>query len=111
MQFNRDLRLGKRGVCWLHGTLALLAVLALMVMRNVPPQFSGTPAASASVSSVTVHQQRPRFNCDTFKWTVPARSFAMLLPSGESADLAPNSLRFQTLQRKGFHYNRPPPAA
>lgn len=101
----------KSGTRWFHAMLGLAAICALLVSRNLPPDFhAATSAHYSAVRAVRSHDQRPRFNCDGLKWSVPASRFVALPPRAESAHLTAPSQAFSALQTKGFHYNRPPPA-
>lgn len=101
----------------IHATLAI-AALALLVARNVPPNFpqarflqhssiSNLPA----IGAISTHDQRPRFDCGQLDWSAPVNGFLPFPPTTTSAGLPSTSHFFSTLRIEGFQYNRPPPAA
>jgi hypothetical protein len=101
----------RAGIRWMDGLLGIVAVFALLVGRSVPPDFASASVLHSSViHTFASHHQRPRFNCDASKWTVPANFFVALPPAGEAAPIGLSPQLFSNLQTKGFHYNRPPPA-
>lgn len=96
--------------------LAFPALVALLVARNVPPEFQKAPAPqSSTIHSVSTlrasssHDQRPRFDCNGLGWSVPVAQFLPFPPASLSTHLTSASQIFPTLHVKGFHYNRPPP--
>jgi hypothetical protein len=99
----------------IHAIL-VVAAFALLIARNVPPDFpqalslqhssiSGVP----TVHAISSHDQRPRFDCNGLHWSAPVESFLPFPPSTISAHLTSASQFFPALRIKGFHYNRPPP--
>jgi len=110
MSLKRYSRIRNRAAGWMRVIPALAALLALVVARNVPPQFTrvASPQHSA-ISAIARHQQRPRFDSATSHWSGPVARFLPFAPTTESAHTAPAPQLSSTLQTKGFHYNRPPP--
>jgi hypothetical protein len=93
-----------------HAWLAIAALFAVLVARNLPFHFPTGDDPHSGVHALSSHDQRPRFSCDGLKCSIPAARFAPLPPSSEAAHVAPTPELLSTLQTKGFHYNRPPPA-
>ena len=104
---------GRRETVWPTAILAFVAVFALLVARIDPPEFSKAPSLHhSSVSAFSNHNNhRPRFDNGGLQWSAPARSFLHLPPAAVGAQFTTTSQLFSTLQTKGFHYNRPPPAS
>jgi hypothetical protein len=98
------------GIHWVQGFLGVAVLLALLVARSVPPEFPSATNSASSIHAVSSHDQRPRFNCDATKWSLPTRSFQPLRSSGTSSLIRPESPLFSSLQATGIHYKRPPPA-
>jgi hypothetical protein len=101
----------------IHAILAL-AAFALLVARNVPPDFPQAPfpqhtsiSSLATVRAISTHDQRPRFDCSQLDRSAPINGFLPFPPTTTSAHFISASQFFSTLRIKGFHYNRPPPAA
>jgi hypothetical protein len=95
--------------------LGLAGLLALLVARSVPPHFPATPtlqttAIAAAHDAPLKHDQRPRFDNNESQWSAPVQSFQPSPPVAESPHIASIPGLFCTLQSRGFHYNRPPPA-
>lgn len=95
-----------------------IAALALLVARNIPPEFSKIASLQQSatssvslVSAVSTHDQRPRFDCSGLQWSSPVNRFLPLPPAATSSHLRPPSQIFPALHVKGPHCNRPPPVA
>jgi hypothetical protein len=97
-----------RTIC-IRAALASIALLAVLAARNVPPHFRSVSSVHSAACADSQHDQRPRFDNSGSKWSAPVDSFRPVPPAAESADLAPASRLFSTLQTKGFHFNRPPP--
>jgi hypothetical protein len=95
----------------IRGALAIAAFCALLIARDVPPQFVQAHVHHRSVTSVSNHDQRPRFDVGWLTWTVPGDRFLLLPPAARSVHLNTPFALFPSLNPKGFHYNRPPPAS
>jgi hypothetical protein len=108
-------RLGANRVCTVIGIAALFS---LLVARNVPPEFpkvaplrhSATNSVSL-ISSVSSHDQRPRFDCGGLQWIAPLKAFLPFPPAETSSHLTSPSQIFPAFRNKGPHFNRPPPVA
>jgi len=109
MSLGQHFRSGRSGTIWMRVALASIALFAVLVTRNVPPDFPKAPAVHSAISASSHHDQRPRFDNSGSQWSTPATSFRPTPPTAESAHLTPTPQLFSTLQTKGFHYNRPPP--
>ena len=97
---------------WAQGMLALAALFALLVNRNVPPNFPEVSSLQhSSVSEVANHNQRPRFDSNSLQWSAPVKAFQPLPPAAVPVHLASASQWLPTIHTKGFHYNRPPPVS
>ena len=114
MLVNRNPRYVRQ--TFIRALLALPALLALLVARNVPPDFPKVsnlecPSSScvSTLSATSSHDQRPRFDCNGLGWSVPVAQFLPFPPAAVSTHLTSASQLFPTLHLKGFHYNRPPP--
>lgn len=110
MRLSFDFRGRKRRISLSRGLLGVASLLALLVVRSVPPELPHTSLHHLSVRAVAQHEQRPRFDSDSSQWTVPVKSFVPAPPSEESARLTPSLQSLSILQTKGYRYNRPPPA-
>lgn len=114
MSFDKDSRNATR--FRIHVVLAVAAVFALLVARSVPPQF---PKAAflqhssidtlSTISAVSSHNQRPRFDCNGLYWSVPVSEFLPFPPTAKASHLTAALETFPALRTKGQHYNRPPP--
>jgi len=112
MSLNRHPRNAKRGTIWVQTFVASIALFALLVIRNAPPDFPKPSSLHhCSINAVSSHDQRPRFNAGGLEWSAPVSHFLSFPPAAESARLTPVSQLSSPLQTKGFHYNRPPPAS
>lgn len=104
-----DLRRTKRS-SFAYGLFVAIALFALLTARSVPPDFPGAPGFHTSIHSVSHHQQRPRFNCETPNWSVATATVTPAPPDAESAHVFPSHDFLSTFSTKGFRFNRPPPA-
>lgn len=105
-------RRAKRKAIYFQLIAALMALFALLVMRNAPPEISQLPSLHhSSLRSVSNHGHRPHFDSDASQWSAPVSHFLPFPPVAESAHLAFSSQEFSSFQAKGFHYNRPPPVS
>lgn len=102
----------------IHAILAVAGLFAVLVARNVPPDFPslGTLQQSSvntlsTISAVSSHDQRPRFDCNGLHWTVPTRQYLPFPPTAKTSHLNSPSEIFPAVSIKGDHYNRPPPVA
>ncbi len=96
---------------WIHGMLAFAALFAFLVSRYAPPRFLATPSLHhSSVSAVSDHNSRPRFEFNGSQWSAPVGGFLPLPPRAVSVPVTAFSLLFPSFQTKGIPYNRPPPA-
>lgn len=95
----------------IHALAAFAVLSAFLIARNVPPRFPKAPAHYSSISAVSGHHQRPHFDSDGSQWIAPVRSFQPFPPTAIATSLPSASQLFSTLETKGFHYDRPPPAA
>jgi hypothetical protein len=102
----------------IHAILASAGLFALLVARNVPPDFQrvctlqpSTVNTLSTVSAVSSHDQRPRFDSNGLHWSVPAREFLPFPPTATTHHLTSASEIFPALSIKGDRYNRPPPVA
>jgi hypothetical protein len=116
MSLDRHPRSGRRGTIRIHAIVAFSALVALLVARNIPPDFHqavslqySSVASVFSISAVSSHDQRPRFDCNGSQWSAPAASFLPFPPAAVSVHSACTSHLFPNRNTKGFHYNRPPP--
>jgi hypothetical protein len=101
-----------RGVIWSQALFAFAALFALLVIRNIPPDFPNPPSLHhSSVTDVSNYGHRPHFDSDGLQWSAPVSHFLPIPPAAESAHLTPAPQLWSALQTKGFHYNRPPPAS
>jgi|SRR5579872_981272 hypothetical protein len=91
-------------------TVGIVAVLALLAARNVPPVFHHLNSHSCSIRAVSSHDQRPHFDFNGLQWSAPVRAFLPLPAVATASEVATSSQLFSSIQTKGFHYNRPPPA-
>lgn len=110
MSRNYHTRQGAGGICWVDGFIGVAVLLALLAARSVPPQFASTTNPGSSIHVVSSHDQRPRFSFDESRWSLPAGGLQPLQCAATSRQIAPNSPLFSSLQARGLHYNRPPPA-
>lgn len=94
---------------WRQVALISVVVSAVLAARNLPPNFPTKTSVHASLSASWHHDQRPRFDHHGSYWSSPTDSFLLAPPAAECANVGPASESFSTLQKKGFHYNRPPP--
>jgi len=105
-------RRGRLGTIWVQTILAPAVLFTLLVARNAPPVFSQAPSLHHSAISAGANQNhRPHFESDGLQWGVVVAGFLPFPPPADSAHLVPTSHLSSTLQTKGFHYNRPPPAS
>jgi len=109
MSLQGNFRNGSRGTIWSRAVLASVVFLAVLAARNVPPHFPKAASAQSAISADSHHDQRPRFNINSSKWSAPTDIFVPAPPTAESVHVAPAPQLFCMLQSKGFHYNRPPP--
>jgi hypothetical protein len=111
MSRNGDGQNRKRGAIWIRSFLAIAPLLALLIIRNLPPEFPNAASLhQSSINDVLKHSQRPRFDFDGLQWSAPASRFLPFPPADESEPPVPSAQLRTALQSKGFHYNRPPPA-
>jgi hypothetical protein len=97
---------------WLRAIFALAVMFAFFGSRNLTPEFHRLPFVHhASISSISIHSQRPQFDSDGLRWSAPANVFLPFPPGTESASSPITPQLYFALRIKGFHYNRPPPAA
>jgi hypothetical protein len=92
-----------------QAVLASVALSAVLVARSIPPSFSLRSSVSASISAITHHDQRPRFDHNQAQWNTPRDTFLLAPPAPESVHVTTELQLVVTLNTKGFHYNRPPP--
>jgi hypothetical protein len=112
VSLNGHFRGGKRKgkAIGIREMIALAAVFAFLVIRNVPPNFPQRPSIHhSSISAVFNHGHRPHFDSDRLQWSSPAKMFFPFSPAGDAQDLNSASQVLSALQTKGFRYNRPPP--
>ena len=116
MSLDRHPRHGRQGITGVSAVIGITALAALLVARNVPPEFpkvtpqqQSTTSRVSSIRAVSTHDQRPRFDCNGLGWSVPVSEFLPFPPVSGSAHLTSVSQLFPTLQIKGSHYKRPPP--
>lgn len=102
----------------IHAILAVAGLFALLVARNVPPDFptlgslqQPSTSALSTISAVSSHDQRPRFDCNGLHWSVAAGEFLPFPPTARTHHLTSASEIFPASSIKGDHYNRPPPVA
>lgn len=100
-----------RGTIWIRTALAFAALFAILAARSASPHLPGMPGDHSTVSADSAHDQRPRFDSSNAGWSAPTESFLLFPPTAESTHLAATSQLFSTIQTKGFHFNRPPPAS
>src|SRR3984885_2765122 len=100
----------RRRSFWTRVILASTALLGVLAARNVPPVFSAAVSGRSTISAVSLHDQRPRFDRDRPEWNVPAHRLLPIPIVSESAQLTPIVQLLAEPQPKGPHYNRPPPA-
>ena len=92
--------------------LACAALLSLLAIRTAPPDFPKPSSVQhSSIKTVSSQDQRPHFDSEGLQWSAPVGDFLPFPPAAESAHLIPTSQLWSSLQTKGFHYNRPPPAS
>ena len=101
---------GRHAVDWIQAALGLAALAAVLVARNVPPDFPTFSSTHSETYSKVGHDQRPRFNCETATWSMPADCFAPRPPYAQAELVIPTAYLVATIQTKGFRYNRPPPS-
>jgi hypothetical protein len=82
---------------------------AVLVARNVPVHFPATASSHSSLSAVSHHDQRPRFDHMGSQWSSPGEAFLFVPPAEHSSVLRLTSVIVPSFLVKGFHYNRPPP--
>lgn len=112
MSLSEDTRGGRHEAIWIQAFLAFTALFALLVARNVPPEFPKLPSLHySSVIAVSNHGQRPHFDSDGSQWSAPVSVFLPFPPAAESTHLGVTPQLLSALQTKGFHYNRPPPVS
>jgi hypothetical protein len=98
-----------------HAVLVVAGLFALLVARVLPPDFAKVEAplssinALSTISAVSSHDQRPRFDCNGPHWNVPIREFLPFPPMAKARHLTSALEIFPALSVKGHHYNRPPP--
>lgn len=111
MSLNGHTRSRRREAISFQSTLAFAALFAFLVIRNAPPDFPRPPSAHHSlITVVSNHSHRPHFDSDGLQWSAPVKVFLPFPPAAVSAHFTSSSQLLSTLQTKGFHYNRPPPA-
>jgi hypothetical protein len=91
----------------LIGSAALVAVL---IARNILPEFPKSPSIQCVVSIIAHHDQRPRFDHHGPEWSAVSQISAIFPSVAEPVTAALHPQLLSTVQTKGFHYNRPPPA-
>ena len=118
MSLVRHFRHGRPGATRVYAVIGIAALFALLVARNVPPEFPRiAPSQHSTTSSVSLvtaassHDQRPRFDCTGLQWSSPVNGFLPFPPAATSSHLTPPSQICPALHPKGPYCNRPPPAA
>jgi hypothetical protein len=109
MSLQRHFWSSSHGAVWSRAVLVSVVFFAVLAARNVPPHFPKVAGTQSAISADSHHDQRPRFNTNSSKWSAPTDSFVPFPPAAESAHITPTPQLFSTLQTKGFHFNRPPP--
>lgn len=95
---------------WTRALLALLAVSALFVARSLPTDFSSVPNEKSAYAA-HAHDQRPRFDNEGSKWSVPITSSVEAPRPTFAALLIAAIVPHAQWVTKGAHCTRPPPVA
>ena len=117
MSLARHPRNGGQEASRVYAVLGTAVLFALLVARNVPPEFPKTASLQHSstsnslISALSSHDQRPRFDCSGSQWSAPVKGFLPFPPAEALSHLTSPSQIFPALPVKGPHFNRPPPCA
>lgn len=90
--------------------MMLAAASAVLLARNSSPSFSRAPSVQV-VKDSAHHDQRPRFDDNSPRYSSPSAGFVLSLPLATHADVTPATGLPISFHTKGARYNRPPPAA
>jgi glycine/D-amino acid oxidase-like deaminating enzyme len=71
-----------------QAVLASVVLSALLFARSAPPSFPQRSSVNASISAVTHHDQRPRFDHNHAQWNSPQNTCLPVPPALESAHVA-----------------------
>jgi len=93
-----------------RSTIAMVALFALLVIRNASPHLPPLPSLHHSAHNVASNPaHRPHFDSERLQWSAPASIFLPFPLSAVATQLNATSQPYSKLQSKGFRYNRPPP--
>jgi hypothetical protein len=84
------------------------AAFALFLARSSSPQFAD-PLSAHTIKADAHHDQRPRFDNSTPRYSPATWAFAIAPPNETHARLSLATVLFFSFATKGIHYNRPPP--
>lgn len=104
-----DFRVG-HGITWIRVLVLLTAGSALLLARNTASSFPETSSVHA-VRASSQHDQRPRFDNNSFRCCPPRAAFVLSPPTETHAHLSLATALLVSFHDKGAHYNRPPPGA
>lgn len=91
--------------------LLSVAIFPVLAARSTPPVFRSASSHHSAIQSVENHDQRPRFECTTIHWDIPAVEFQLNFLAVEPFQASAVSQFLPVLDREGSHFNRPPPLA
>lgn len=97
------------GSNWTRLAVALLVVSALSVARSQPTHFPSVSSASYFQNAHSAHDQRPRFDNEVAKWTIPVNSIEEPSPPAFHSAVIPDIAPYAQYHAKWAHFTRPPP--
>jgi hypothetical protein len=94
----------------LRGCVLVVTIAALLAGYGTPRARRNATPGSASIHAARALSLRPYFDQNAGEWTVPVAAAAPAPPGAEPLAAVPAKQLFPSLEAKGPHYNRPPPA-
>jgi hypothetical protein len=103
-------RSGFRGAILLRATLAAIALLAFLAVRNAAPNFPNKPSLNSTFSAGANHAQRLSFDRDDSHWAAFLRPGPGFVPAVAVVGLPMLRSSF-SLESMGSRCDRAPPVA
>jgi hypothetical protein len=103
-------RSGRTGDRVLRGCVLVVTIVALLAGYGTPRLRPHAASNRLTIQAVRTLSQRPCFDQNASEWTVPVPVALPAPPAAQPLAVVPARQFFPSLEAKGPHYNRPPPA-
>lgn len=97
------------GSNWTRLAIAVLILSALSIARSQPTHFPSVSSVSYVQNAHSTHDQRPRFDSEASKWTIPVTSVEEPPPPAFHSAVVPDIAPYAQYRDRWAHFTRPPP--